>query len=83
MVCPAVLLKQVDFHRTTWRYIPEDIFITTAVRTSNPTYLRVRHLLSKEPCGIKVSCVQRDPRYEDFDSRLMLRVESSKYLVTT
>jgi hypothetical protein len=29
----------VDFHRTTRRYIPENIyvFITTAVRTSDPT----------------------------------------------
>jgi hypothetical protein len=33
--------KSVDFQRTTWRYIPKDITllcVTTAVRTSNPTY---------------------------------------------
>jgi hypothetical protein len=30
----------VDFQRTTWRYISQrtELFITTAVRTSNPTF---------------------------------------------
>jgi hypothetical protein len=27
----------VDFQRTAWRYILEELFITIAVRTSNPT----------------------------------------------
>jgi hypothetical protein len=32
----------INFYQTTWRYNPEDaIFVLTAVRTSNPTALKL------------------------------------------
>jgi hypothetical protein len=56
----------VDFHRTAWRYIPE-FFVTTAVRTSNPSlplfkgsrigpvayYCKTQELTSWSDIGVK------------------------------
>jgi hypothetical protein len=49
-------VKSVDFQQTIWRYIPE-LFITTDVRTSNPTSFELFSSLyiERESHGINVS----------------------------
>jgi hypothetical protein len=39
--------------------------------------------LSSQPYGRKVLCVQRDLRYDDVDSHLILKTESDNFLVIT
>lgn len=56
-------------------------FTYFTIPTLSKTSLKVRHTLSNEPYGRKIPRVQRDLRYDNFGSYLILKTESNNFLL--
>jgi hypothetical protein len=72
----------VDFQQATRRYIPEDItFITTAIRTSNPTSLNFLPFLFQADCLAGICCEFLGGLYTPTSNRIFNRIViSSEWL---